>query len=559
MRDCDLTDFQTLTFRELKRELVDPRTELAAPTEFSATLQAHGVYNTRQFVLRLSPRIHELVDALSSGNFTEHDPADLIQAYSTYIHETIHWWQHVGSTSGLIYSLCYPAQFSSSLEHLRKAISAIGPWKSLKRWADEALARGTAPSEDALAEANIAVNNALDIDFYQFLTAIPNRAMDLKKNQHFESVGHSYRIAYGNTLMALIQSCDLDPASVPNPEKWQPQFDYLMRSRHEGFYHGSPITQAEVGIYAIFEGQARFIQLQFLAASGGPMQCRDYASSGYLSGIYVAAFVEFLNQSGSDWPESIDSPLIGLFLLICDLAINPTRGFPLEIEDFEAFIADVDPGARFTLLCQAARKYPELKSAIIAYSKDEYTSVSSILVKRVGYDEPATALQAVVDLSETPSGRNLMQEWKTFHYDLGNLPIRVMTSHFMDFCRSKLEHPHFFCWAGRFLALGNATETAGDLFSRHVALFTDRSDTEQIHIRAFPGREGEALKRTLDAFMGSTILYDLTLQWILRDGPFRYDYRAITSASRADAMTEWAKSAFKATFGYHPDDFQHMS
>ncbi|MDW9590288.1 hypothetical protein GOC31_30795 [Sinorhizobium meliloti] len=422
-----MTDFQTLTFHELKRELVDPGKELEAPTEFAATLHAHGLYNTRQFVLRLSPRIHELVDALSSGKFKEHDPTELVQAYSTYIHETVHWWQHVGSTAGLIYSLCYPAQFSSSLMHLRKAIGVIGPRKSLKRWADNALAKGTAPSEEALAEANIAVNNALDINFYQILAAMPNRSMELRKQQHFESVGHSYRIAYGNTLMALIQSCDLDPASLPNPEKWQPKFDYLMRSRHEGFYHGSPITQAQVGIHAIFEGQARFIQLQFLAASGGPTRCADYASNGYLSGIYVAAFVEFLKQSGSEWPECIDSPLVGLFLLICDLAINPTRGFPLEIEDFEAFIADVDPGARFTLLCQAAREHPELKAAITAYSKEEYTSVARTLIKRVGYDEPAVALEAVVDLSETPSGCDLMQEWKTFNYDLGNLPVRVMT------------------------------------------------------------------------------------------------------------------------------------
>ncbi|MBA3040924.1 MAG: hypothetical protein FP819_14490 [Rhizobiaceae bacterium] len=555
-----MVDFEALTFRDLKRELVEPgESELAAPTTFAATIEAHGVYNTKQFVLRLSPRVHELVSALTTGNHADHDPAELVQAYSTYIHETVHWWQHVGSTAGLIYSLCYPAQFSSGLEHLRNAIGAIGPKKSLKRWADDALANGTAPSPEALGEANIAVNNALDIEFYKILAASPNRAIELRQTQHFESVGHSYRIAYGNTLMALVQSCDLDPASLPNPERWQPAFDQLVLSRHEGFYFGSPVTQSEVGLHAIFEGQARFIQLQFLAASGGPTRCADYAADGYLSGIYVAAFVEFLKQSESEWPEAIDSPLIGLFLLICDLAINPTRGFPLEIEYFQGFIADVDPGARFTLLCQVAREHSELKRAIVAYSKDEYTFVSRVLTERVGYDEPATALLAVVDLSETPSGGHLMREWETFQYDLRNLPVRVMTSHFMDFCRSKLENPHFFCWAGRFLALGRATDTTGELFSRHVSLFTDRSDTEQIHIRAFAGRESGALKHTLDAFMGSTILYDLTLQWILRDGPFRYDYRAITSASRADAMTEWAKSAFKGTFGYHPDDFQQLS
>lgn len=558
--EITLPDFEALTFRDLNRDLVEPgESELVAPTTFAATLEAHGVYSTKQFVLRLSPRVHELVNALTSGNHADHDPAELIQAYSTYIHETVHWWQHVGSTAGLIYSLSYPAQFSSSLEHLRNAIGTIGPKKSLKRWSDEALANGIAPSSDALGEANIAVNNALDIEFYKILAASPNRASELRQMQHFESVGHSYRIAYGNTLMALVQSCDFEPASLPDPETWQPAFDQLMISRHDGFYFGSPITQSEVGLHAIFEGQARFIQLQFLAASGGPMKCADYAAEGYLSGIYVAAFAEFLKQSESDWPETIDSPLVGLFLLVCDLAINPTRGFPLEIEYFDAFIADVDPGARFTLLCQAAREHSELKRAIVAYSKDEYTFVSRVLTERVGYDEPATALRAVVDLSETPSGGHLMREWETFQYDLRNLPIRVMTSHFIDFCRSKLATPHFFCWAGRYLALGTATDTMGNLFNRHVSLFTDRSDTEQIHIRAFAGRESGALKRTLDAFMGSTILYDLTLQWILRDGPFRYDYRAITSASRADAMTEWAKNAFKGTFGYHPDDFQHLS
>ncbi|RVG28643.1 hypothetical protein [Sinorhizobium meliloti] len=64
-----MTDFQVTKFQDLKHELVDSTSELTAPTAFSATLQAHGIYNTRQFVLRLSPRVHQLVDALSSGDF----------------------------------------------------------------------------------------------------------------------------------------------------------------------------------------------------------------------------------------------------------------------------------------------------------------------------------------------------------------------------------------------------------------------------------------------------------------------------------------------------------
>ncbi|MEO3477896.1 hypothetical protein AAFO90_09475, partial [Phaeobacter sp. CAU 1743] len=80
--------------------------DYAAEPTFKACLNAHGMYETMRFVLRLSPRNHELMERIESNEFeTSAAPADVVQAYSTYIHETIHWWQHVGSTSGLLFSL----------------------------------------------------------------------------------------------------------------------------------------------------------------------------------------------------------------------------------------------------------------------------------------------------------------------------------------------------------------------------------------------------------------------------------------------------------------------
>jgi hypothetical protein len=79
---------------------------LRAPSEFAACLNQLGTYTTEHFVLRLSPKVHELVDAVPSGVYAagELDSAT-IQAFSTYVHETVHWWQHIGSTSGLVLSL----------------------------------------------------------------------------------------------------------------------------------------------------------------------------------------------------------------------------------------------------------------------------------------------------------------------------------------------------------------------------------------------------------------------------------------------------------------------
>lgn len=53
------------------REMMNtPEAVLEAPSTFAACLNAHGLYNTLQFVLRLSPRIHQILDAIPSGVYT---------------------------------------------------------------------------------------------------------------------------------------------------------------------------------------------------------------------------------------------------------------------------------------------------------------------------------------------------------------------------------------------------------------------------------------------------------------------------------------------------------
>ncbi len=76
----------------------------------------------------------------------------------------------------------------------------------------------------------------------------------------------------------------------------------------------------------------RFRALEWRQMGGG--------GGGYLSGIYVEAFEAFLKLLNLERPDLSSDPIVGLFLLICDLAINPTRGLPLDIgTSFEDFTA----------------------------------------------------------------------------------------------------------------------------------------------------------------------------------------------------------------------------
>lgn len=536
---------------------------ISSDPSFDAALGVHGKYETMRFVLSLSPKNHELLNGIETGLYQlDAVPPDAIQAYSTYLHETVHWWQHVGSTSGLLLSLSYLAQSHSSMTYLRAALQKFGPTKSLKRWADEKLVREGVSAQAELADANVAINNALDVEYYKMFAMWPKaKAQVLVEQAHFECVGHGYHIAYGQLLGMISSAVDPEFSFIPDAPAWDDEFKRLASEKHEGFYHGSPLRVPPIGLHAIYEGQARFIQLQFLDGTQiEPMTTADWRDQGLLFGIYVEAFEVFLQLSDSEWPADLRDPLVSVFLLICDLAINPTRGFPLDIESYEDFIRDVDVGVRFTLLCQALAELPHLKTSVKDHSKEEYVNVSGELAAYAGYDDPLEALTEVANwASRQPLVQGLMEEHRTFEFMKTNLQIRVFLSHFVAFCADRIQHPEFFCWPGIWKTSGVAKDDMTEVWLRHLSLFSDRGEKSGVYPRRWPNRNDEAVKGMFDSFYGSMAVYDLTRQWILQDGSFVCDYRWLFEDYSQAKADEWANDSFKQVYGVELEDFSILT
>jgi hypothetical protein len=289
--------------------------------------------------------------------------SEVIKAYSTYLHETVHWWQHIGSTSGLLLSLSFLGQTHPGLSHLRNAVAEFGAFKSLKSWTDKILRSEGSKAQAKLYHANIAVNNALDVEYYKWFAFAPKTsAPRLIEQQHFESVGHSYHIAYGHLLSMLSDTIDPTFAFLPDARAWDARFKGLNDQRVHGHYWRSPIQVPPLGLHAIYEGQARFTQLQFLDRTHeNSPTCDEWRAKGYLGGIYVTAFEKFLELSGCNWPETIDDPIVNLFLLICDLAINPTVGFPFDVESSKASFPMSTSGFAFAASVRPSRSYLNLR------------------------------------------------------------------------------------------------------------------------------------------------------------------------------------------------------
>lgn len=540
----------------LKAELLDNSNGASEyPESFNACLNSHGLYNSFQFVLRLSPEVHRKIANLPKGITSEAHDFDDLQAYSTLLHETIHWWQHIGSTSGFIQSLTFPVQAHMNYLHLKDLARKIGPGKSILQYIDKHK-NESGDFRTPIGLANIIVNNFFDIEFFRFLSLNPIRAEEVIQSNFFENLGHSAYITYANTIHILEKTFDEKTNVLPNTRHWPTAFRKLKEKKVIGYYYGSPIELAQIGNLQIYEGQARFNQLQFLFfSSGHKLTWQDAANAGMLNGVYVTAFQCFLKLTGFEWPPTIDHSIVGLFLLTCDIALNPSEGFPFKITDFENFTKSINPGMRFFLLSRTIKdRCPEVATAIKEYSKDEYVNVCETICRHANMIPPHKIAETIAQWPDSSEAlKTLMEEQSKFEFHPMNLPIRVLFSHFIAFMKDKFSKPEFFCWPGVWKTGHWASEEVSELFHRQMALFLDKAHDGGIYPRIIPDKNLAAVKAVFDTFYATNVTYDMTRQWITIEGPFKYDYKWLSSNANYEEFKSFGDRHFKSLYGIEPD------
>jgi hypothetical protein len=389
-------------------------------------------------VLRLSPLIHRTLAGLKPGITTNGEIGlDGAQAMSTYLHETIHWWQHIGSTYGFIFGLNYPVQAHATFVDLKQLLAGDGFRKSIVEQGQRLNARGPTGWGTLAGTSNVIINNHFDLEVFRLFTLGPEVAKALAENPRFEAVGHAFHMTYDLTIGVLASSVDEGFKALPDFRQWKDGFDKLRSSKERGYYYGSPIELWPLGSREIFEGQARFSQIQYLSyACGHNLEWKSYASLGMLDGVYVTAFQQFLKLTECEWPDRVDDPVVSLFLLFCDLAINPGSGFPVTIApNFASFIEDVNPGARFAMFCRSiARKFPIMKGAIRRHSREEYDVLTSELANAYK-DFPPLLLSELCSAWFSPQGplARLRGEYAAYKFDPKNYVIRHLFAHFPCF------------------------------------------------------------------------------------------------------------------------------
>lgn len=521
--------------------------------EFNAIFNAHGLYNTEQFVLRLSQKNHALIDEILEEGFDKNNVSDdALQAYSTYLHETIHWWQHIGSTSGFILSLCFPLQTHTNINLIKDLCDLGNVKKSIREEARIGELSGKTHTDPRQALLNSIVNNTMDFELYKLWLLKPDRSEDIFNDDYFESAGHCFNIVYSNLLPQIAEIIDPDLTIINKHDYWEEEFSKLREERITGYYYGSPIMNRKIGIIELFEGQACFNQMQFLSnlrIKGCSLE--DFKAAGMLHGVYGKAFDLYIDLTGFEYPQSVLSSTVSLFLLICDLSINPVEGFPCDIEDFPNFVNHADPGIRFMLLCFAANKIGgSLCNEIKEHSKTEYLKLSYELLDAAGLKQISEGWDVITTWGDNIEGlKELMAEHQEFNFNKEYSMLRILLSSFVSFTEDKKNNPEFFCWPGYWKTHSSVGDNVQSLWLRNLSLFSDKEHDDGIFIRYFEGKSSANLRNTLNDFFGSNLICDLSRQWVLNDGPFSFNFNWLSESITQTEWKEWADYIFEKQYG----------
>lgn len=508
--------------------------------------EVSGSYDPLRYSMKLNSSIR---DVLSNDRIPDSDHRK-VAAFSTYLHESIHWWQHIGSYSGLICSL--HSQLVSHLNH--DDIISLQKKGMLKK-----NIINCARKKENAGNGHIQriVNNSIDFAFAHKFLMNPHLIGDIVKDEFYESIGHSMYMFWSAAIRTLKTTFSETTPFFHDNETWYPGFAEAKKNKEKKSYFGNEIGKPPFGLRALFEGQARVSQLQLIEiGSARAGMFSEFSKKGYIDGIYGESLKFYLNRIGQENPETMLSPIVNLFLLLCDISINPTEGFPDTIHSMNAWVYNLHPGIRFIRLCEIINEAPsEYLSAIKYCSNDEYFRVSTLLSSKLDKMSLEQALNFVANSqSHNPSINDLLTEEMSSSYADENFPIRLLVSKFIRFQADKRDNPCFFCWPGihmsKFSTLSDPKMQL-QLFNRHKPISSENHEGK-VRATIFEHLNMENWKTSYDKLIGWLCVYDMTIQLISSSGPFEYHFNWISDVGNEHLVKEWVDQHFSNAFGFPP-------
>ena len=473
----------------------------------------------------------------------EEPGTSVILPFSTHLHEYIHWWQHIGTTSGFIYGLSIPVQALATTAYLIEC----------GRQVLKPLIHNVTNKLPVEHPAWLAILRWSEIEYGATFMLSPRTVIHLLKTAKFyESIGHSMLLLYLNSIAALARIADHNYCGLPPALDWIDLYEHFNRTAKPGF---SPLEIIDVplGMKELQEAQARLSELQYLDLSYQSISWAEVKTGEKLSGIYGTALNYYFKHGNLSEPTSVHDPKINLFLVLCDIALNPDEGYPNLISDDGNFVYRTHPGIRFMKLCRILAENQDVLKLLENLSLKSYQAVCEIFCRKAGWATPIEVFERVLTVFAKIDGLEELNSKE----DLGDfgeidVPLWFFLSQHRSFLETKSQVPHFFCWSGSFLCFEeNNTEAAcaQEVLSWHLPPLMGTLD-KGINTANLPQMTEDLQAKFINGYFATQVQYDLVRQWISKRGDFVFRYQWKPRLNNAELKS--CLNNFKLNFGLSP-------
>ncbi len=412
---------------------------------------AFGSFDPANFVIQIQQKLMQAnannLEALHHSHLIN---GSLLTSEATLLHENIHWWQISGSTFGFIDALTNHLQNNALLRVLQNN----APKKLVKPLCNIHLIDQAAFDAFCIDRA---INDWMDMEFNQFVMHQPQKIKLLRPNPFFESTGHSLYSLYLEFCDVILQFCSTGQL-IPDGSDWSDALNTLKKQGIPDYARGADNQAVEIGVTDLMEGQARILELRFLNRAQPNRDWNDFERSGLLGRQYRKAldfFTKTTDYSIADGPLSSN---VAMFLLLCDIALNPDAGYPGPIHRHEMFYYDVHPGIRFMRLCYLLAREPSLDNAIDVTDNAAYDKFSGALCNALRWIPPRQiARQITAAVRNDEKLEALVRDGEQLLYDSATISVCFLLYKHLFHMRSKAEDPAFFCWVDGFRVSANET------------------------------------------------------------------------------------------------------
>ncbi len=455
--------------------------------------------------------------------------SEMNRAFATALHENIHWWQHIGSTSGFVYGLSLPTQATQLAFYLSQLCAegaqGIPVAKPLVRHVSNDLPFDHPAWLASCRWTETEFGAAYLFDPRDLVSKIQ---ASQKLGRFFVSSGHALLCFYTNTISSLSSVFDPGMTGLPSIDGLIGRCNDFMDGEKAGFVAGT-FTDIPLGLRHLCEAQARLSEMQLQCLIYESWDWQQFAQGGYLAEMYGQAFAHYLELTRFPAPTSPLDATVNLFLLLCDIALNPAEGYPCPVTEDGEFLYRTHPGSRFLSLCSAVTKHLEVVGLVEQPTFENYRLASELLCAEVNWPTPAQVAAEVTTAFERMSDfESLENHLYGGNYGTSEVPTRFLCAQHYSLMESKAQVPAFFCWPAWFLATKDETELetngVGELYSLHQAPFLASSLTSGVDTVQIDGMSQQLKAQLTNVYFGTHALYDLIRQWMYFRTPFQIKY-----------------------------------